>query len=448
MSINGVSLGKGRASVTPAKEWNIVRLSNGEVLLVPGQMIGATTKVKVLKDGRFEVTTKGSVYGAQPETKIYTEEELIAKYGKNSKSAAQKAASNPLERSPETDMVTFSGEEVDVEAEPKKKSKKGLLAGLAVAAIAIGAYILSKGKVKPKATEEGTKVLEEAVTKTGKSEKYINSQRKAARKLKGQKALDEGLKDIPTEAEINAYRNSLHENLTKTQKEALRANNAATAKANAKAHQIGENIPEEVKAKLTGKAPEVVAAPVISPEVKALEGEIRGLDKNIRDLEGKVKGLKKMGKDAKAYETQLAALQERRAAKVAEKAAKEGAKAAEKAAKPAEQAAAAAAKPAKESAKVTEKAAKPAQEVARESAAGERKVFASLEEEIPEYRKGMYGQDLDDALNPLNELDPASIFYKDPALEINSLEMNSFDNLLQNPYTDPFGSFNILGGLF
>ena len=75
------SVGKVKPSVTPMGERNIVTTSTGMKLALPGRLIGATTTVKVLKDGTYAVTSKPSVYGAEPKTTIYTEEELIAKYG-------------------------------------------------------------------------------------------------------------------------------------------------------------------------------------------------------------------------------------------------------------------------------------------------------------------------------------------------------------------------------
>ena len=58
-----------------------VRVSTGEIIPIPA-MIGSTTKVKVLKDGTYEVTSKGSYYGAKEKTRIMTEEEFIDKFGK------------------------------------------------------------------------------------------------------------------------------------------------------------------------------------------------------------------------------------------------------------------------------------------------------------------------------------------------------------------------------
>lgn len=58
----------------------IVTTSTGEQLTIP-TMLGSQTKIKALKDGTYEVTTKASYYGAKPETKILTEEELVARYG-------------------------------------------------------------------------------------------------------------------------------------------------------------------------------------------------------------------------------------------------------------------------------------------------------------------------------------------------------------------------------
>ncbi|MBO7672253.1 hypothetical protein J6S88_02465 [bacterium] len=70
-----------KPSVTNMGERIFVTTSSGQVAVVPGTMIGSTTTVKILKDGTYAITTKGSRLGAEPETKILTEDELIAKYG-------------------------------------------------------------------------------------------------------------------------------------------------------------------------------------------------------------------------------------------------------------------------------------------------------------------------------------------------------------------------------
>lgn len=79
-SLQNVGFGA-KARVVPAGEKNIVVTSTGDVLTLPGQLIGSTTKVKVLKDGTYKITSLPSVYGAKPTTKILTEEQLIAQYG-------------------------------------------------------------------------------------------------------------------------------------------------------------------------------------------------------------------------------------------------------------------------------------------------------------------------------------------------------------------------------
>ncbi len=57
-----------------------VRVSTGEIVPIP-VMIGSTTKVKVLKDGTYEVTTRGSYLGAKEKTRVMTEEEFLDKFG-------------------------------------------------------------------------------------------------------------------------------------------------------------------------------------------------------------------------------------------------------------------------------------------------------------------------------------------------------------------------------
>ncbi len=79
--VQNVSFG-GKPRVVPAGEHNVVITSKGEDLNLHGQMSGSTTKVQVLRDGTYKITSRPSVYGAKPVVKILTEEELVAQYGK------------------------------------------------------------------------------------------------------------------------------------------------------------------------------------------------------------------------------------------------------------------------------------------------------------------------------------------------------------------------------
>ena len=69
----------------------IVTTSKGEQLEIP-VMMGSTTDVKPLKDGTYEVKSKPTVPNAQWETKILTEDELVARYGKNTGNKLQTIA--------------------------------------------------------------------------------------------------------------------------------------------------------------------------------------------------------------------------------------------------------------------------------------------------------------------------------------------------------------------
>ena len=88
MAVEGIQAANANAAMVGAKpkvvdagEYNIVTTSKGDVVKVPGRFIGATTTVKPLDDGKYEITSKGSKLGAEPKTTILTEEELVAKYG-------------------------------------------------------------------------------------------------------------------------------------------------------------------------------------------------------------------------------------------------------------------------------------------------------------------------------------------------------------------------------
>lgn len=58
----------------------IIRTQNGTFVVIPA-MVGTSTVVKPLKDGTYEVTKRASVLNSKPQTKILTEEQLIAQYG-------------------------------------------------------------------------------------------------------------------------------------------------------------------------------------------------------------------------------------------------------------------------------------------------------------------------------------------------------------------------------
>lgn len=82
-------------SVTWAKDnpgvRQIVTTSKGEKLEIP-VMMGSETNVKPLKDGTYEVKYRPVVPNAQWETKILTEEELVARYGKETGNKLQTVA--------------------------------------------------------------------------------------------------------------------------------------------------------------------------------------------------------------------------------------------------------------------------------------------------------------------------------------------------------------------
>lgn len=69
----------------------IVTTSKGEQLEIP-VMMGSETNVKPLKDGTYRVEYKPTLPNAQWETKILTEDELVARYGKQSGKKLQTVA--------------------------------------------------------------------------------------------------------------------------------------------------------------------------------------------------------------------------------------------------------------------------------------------------------------------------------------------------------------------
>lgn len=58
----------------------VVQTQNGSLVGIP-MMMGSSTEVKPLEDGTYQVVTKPASLNAQPEIKILTEDELVARYG-------------------------------------------------------------------------------------------------------------------------------------------------------------------------------------------------------------------------------------------------------------------------------------------------------------------------------------------------------------------------------
>ena len=81
LGLQNLSFGSSKGQVIPSGEKNIVVTTKGDVLTLPGQLIGGTTKVKPLKDGTYEIKFKPTLPNAEWKKTILTEEELIAKYG-------------------------------------------------------------------------------------------------------------------------------------------------------------------------------------------------------------------------------------------------------------------------------------------------------------------------------------------------------------------------------
>lgn len=62
-------------------------------------MMGSSTQAIKLDDGSYQVTSKASIYGAKPETKILSEEDFVNQYGDRI----------VLERTPTEDTFQKSG---------------------------------------------------------------------------------------------------------------------------------------------------------------------------------------------------------------------------------------------------------------------------------------------------------------------------------------------------
>ena len=80
-----MSVGMGKVEYAKDNPYvsQIVTTSDGQKLEIP-QMIGSDTKIVPQKDGTYKVISQGVRYPRpEPTVKILTEEELIAKYGKD-----------------------------------------------------------------------------------------------------------------------------------------------------------------------------------------------------------------------------------------------------------------------------------------------------------------------------------------------------------------------------
>jgi len=150
------------------------------------------------------------------------------------------------------------------------------------------------------------------------ADKHAGYKRK---EIQAKEKLAEDMAETPiTEEEIEAFRKSLKEAPTPEEKAAIIENNRKVAEAYAKSHQLGENLSDDVIAKLTGSVADapVTAPKNINPEITALENNIKGLEGNIKRLEQQIAGAKKMGKNTAKLEETLRTNQEKLTGKLAE----------------------------------------------------------------------------------------------------------------------------------
>ena len=92
--MNNLRLGKGRAEYAKNNPnvSQIITTSDGQKITIPN-MIGSNTKVIPLDDGTYKVITQGVRFPRpEPVVTILTEDELIAKYGKNTGTKLQLVA--------------------------------------------------------------------------------------------------------------------------------------------------------------------------------------------------------------------------------------------------------------------------------------------------------------------------------------------------------------------
>ncbi len=158
-------------------------------------------------------------------------------------------------------------------------------------------------------------VIKDGEVARNADQKHLNAHERAM--------VEEGLKDIPTEADVENWNKQLGERPTPEQQAAIDAHNAKVAEANANAHQIGNNLSDEELANLEGlknrsKTPKSQTEATVSPEIKKLEDSIKGYDGQIKELETKINQAKKWGKNTATLEKQLENLRSKRSTAEAE----------------------------------------------------------------------------------------------------------------------------------
>ncbi len=125
----------------------------------------------------------------------------------------------------------------------------------------------------------------------------------------GSKMVEQGLEDVPTQAEVNAYQKEHgYESVPDADKPAFEAHQKKAAEDYDNAHKIENNA--VISEQKTPSAPKEV--------IDKLNDEIKGLDGSIKKLEQQIAGAKLFGKNTDKLEQQLTALKEKRAAKAAE----------------------------------------------------------------------------------------------------------------------------------
>ena len=153
----------------------------GQVTSIAGNTVPPFTTLKyTTKDGENCVATKNNgVVTIQGDKNGVRQMPLNEFLQKELMQNVKPLGAQTLERSPSADTVAFSGNPESTQLQPAKKNKKGWLIGIGLTLLAAGVYYLTRGRVKPKATQ----VNEAAETAIKTAEKQTDNVVKNSKKV-------------------------------------------------------------------------------------------------------------------------------------------------------------------------------------------------------------------------------------------------------------------------
>lgn len=199
--------------------------------------------IKQLSNGKYSVSLNNGNTGA-----FVTDEkglqEFLAKQGDIN-----------FERSPQTDEVNFTGNNVATNPNQENKGSNTTLKLLGTAAVVAGGYLFFKNtKVGRKALDwikglfkkTPVKKVAEATTKAEKEAKIINNIETSTANSSSRKLVEQAIKDTPTPAQQAAYDAAIaYQKPTKEQAKIIAKVNEEAARETTRAHQVQNLVPEK-----------------------------------------------------------------------------------------------------------------------------------------------------------------------------------------------------------